>query len=381
MTLFLKSKNRFTVSSENALDAHKQLPRGLYSLLYDMNIGYYLQETTPFSFSGKKYGENIFMTERIFNTFLDRDCSTGVLLCGEKGSGKTLLSKTLSIKAHDVGMPTILISSPFHDSEFSLLISSIEQPCLIIFDEFEKVYKEQEHQNMILSLLDGVFNTKKMFIFTVNEPYKVNQYMINRPGRIYYNIRFEGLSEEFIREYCKDNLKYSQHVDDIVSISNLIRNFNFDMIKALVEEINRYNEEPFNLLKYMNIMLQADEEEYEVVDFIYSKNSLNKIAWSNKEHNFSTEFDKININLFNKNYAFYASFYEYDYDWYNSLSEEEKTENKEMLKNRAEYRFESKNLIDFNKFTGILTFQDPSGHQVKIRKSARKPMQIHNLLF
>ena len=72
-------------------------------------------------------------------------------------------------------------------------MQDIEQPCIILFDEFEKVYDDQD-QEKALTLLDGVFPSRKLFIMTVNNKWRVNEHMRNRPGRIYYMLDFAGFS-------------------------------------------------------------------------------------------------------------------------------------------------------------------------------------------
>jgi hypothetical protein len=121
----------------------------------------------------------------------------------------------------------------------------------VLFDEFEKVY-DKEEQESILTLLDGVFPSNKLFILTCNDKWRVDQHMRNRPGRIYYMLDFKGLDINFIREYCEDNLKNKEYIDSICKISTIYDSFNFDMMKALVEEMNRYDESPYESLKMLN---------------------------------------------------------------------------------------------------------------------------------
>ena len=83
--------------------------------------------------------------------------------------------------------------------------------------------------------------------------------MRNRPGRIFYMIDYKGLDVNFIREYCEDNLKNKQHIDSIANISTIFDAFNFDMLKALVEEMNRYNETPQEALRMLNVKQEFDE--------------------------------------------------------------------------------------------------------------------------
>jgi hypothetical protein len=76
--------------------------------------------------------------------------------------------------------------------------------------------------------------------------------MRNRPGRIYYMLDFKGLDPVFIEEYCNDVLNAKHYIPKIVEISALFEQFNFDMLKALVEEMNRYDESPQDALKMLN---------------------------------------------------------------------------------------------------------------------------------
>ena len=69
-----------------------------------------------------------------------------VLLAGEKGSGKTLLTKYISMEVAKQGIPTIVINQALHGERFNTFIQAIEQPCVILFDEFEKIYQPQNYQ-------------------------------------------------------------------------------------------------------------------------------------------------------------------------------------------------------------------------------------------
>ena len=257
MTYFLRNGNTFRASDELSLDLHKVLPVGNYIINKDMQGNLFFEMIDNFEVKGKIYGDTLRNTERILNTFMQREVSTGVMLNGEKGSGKTLLAKNLSVEAAKMGVPTIVINVPWTGDKFNTLIQSIEQPCVILFDEFEKVY-DKDDQEAILTLLDGVFPSKKLFILTCNDKWRVDNHMRNRPGRIFYMLDFTGLEAGFIREYCEDNLNNKGHIEKIISITSLFGQFNFDMLKALVEEMNRYNEDPATALKMLNAKPEYD---------------------------------------------------------------------------------------------------------------------------
>jgi hypothetical protein len=205
----------------------------------------------------------------VIRTFLSRPAATGVMLTGEKGSGKTLLTKNIAIELAKQGIPTIVINAPWHGDKFNSFIQTITQPCAILFDEFEKTY-DRDEQEAILTLLDGVFPSKKLFMLTTNDKYRVDFHMRNRPGRIFYMLDFKGLDSEFIREYCQDNLENKGHIEKIVSIASLFSEFNFDMLKALVEEMNRYNETPQESLKMLNAKPEFDGGSKYSVEIIHN---------------------------------------------------------------------------------------------------------------
>lgn len=261
MSYFLKSGNTFRVSSKEAMDLHDTLPAGNYVVKeMPMDGPLYLEMIESFQIKGKKYGDLNKNTDRILNTFLSRPSATGVMLAGEKGSGKSLLAKNLAIVAAEQHqIPTIVINAPWVGDKFNSFIQSIEQPVVILFDEFEKVY-DSDDQEKALTLLDGVFPTKKLFVLTCNDKWRVDSHMRNRPGRLFYMLDYKGLDTAFITEYCMDNLKPALqfHTEKLCQIASLFGQFNFDMLKATVEEMNRYDEAPEEALRMLNVKPEFD---------------------------------------------------------------------------------------------------------------------------
>lgn len=258
MARFIKNGNQFMVASEESMDVRDMLPAGNYTVK-EMPMGgpLYLEQIDSFTSISKVYGDCLKNTDRVIRTFLARPAATGVMLTGEKGSGKTLLTKNIAIELAKLDIPTIVINAPWHGDKFNSFIQTITQPCAILFDEFEKTY-DRDEQEAILTLLDGVFPSKKLFMLTTNDKYRVDYHMRNRPGRIFYMLDFKGLDGTFISEYCEDNLNNKTHIEKIVNISSLFAEFNFDMLKALVEEMNRYNETPQESLRMLNAKPEFD---------------------------------------------------------------------------------------------------------------------------
>lgn len=249
--MFVKKGSEFFVQAPDQRDLYENLPAQVYTVRISM-VGYYLEIAESFELPPRLYGNTNGQADRILNTFNLRPRSTGVLLAGEKGSGKTLLSKVICVKAIEAGMPVLLINSPHLGDGFLGFLEEIKQHCVVLFDEFEKVYPDKENQAPLLTVFDGVFSAKKLFILTVNDGMLVTGPMKNRPGRLFYNIEFKGLGMDFIEEYCQVNLKDHNLIRQIILLSTLFRAFSFDMLQAVVEELNRYGERPVDLLSILN---------------------------------------------------------------------------------------------------------------------------------
>ena len=251
MTSYIRSGNRFSVGDDKKFEVFSKMPAANYIVKIDQFDNYYLECVEPFPELGKLYGDCNRNADRIIRTFEDRSKATGVLLSGERGSGKSLLAKQVAKKCAEKGIPCIIVGQPYFGDDFNKFIQDIEQPAIIFFDEFEKVYDKQK-QPFVLSLLDGTFHSNKLFLLTCNDSWRVDENMHNRPGRLFYHIEYRGLSVEFIREYCEDVLINKTHIEKICQISKLFLAFNFDMLKALVEEMNRYDESPTEAFTLLN---------------------------------------------------------------------------------------------------------------------------------
>lgn len=259
-TVFLRNGAMWRVTDELALDMHDTLPAGNYTIVkHPLTEELMFERSDNFDMPPKLYGPVIKRAERILRTYQDRPFNTGVLLAGEKGSGKTQLARVIAHLGYALQMPCIIINQPWVGDAFSKLLMAVRQPCIVLFDEYEKVYNF-DSQKEVLTLFDGVFPTKKLFIMTCNDRWLINDHMRNRPGRIYYMIEFRGLDPEFITEYCNDQLQNKEHTAAILKIASMFNEFNFDMLKAIVEELNRYGETPQEVLDMLNARPDTDNE-------------------------------------------------------------------------------------------------------------------------
>jgi hypothetical protein len=173
-------------------------------------------------------------------------------------SGLIVMAKTQKAMA-DHSIITILINQALFGESFNAFIQNINQPAIVIFDEFEKVYSREDQTNL-LTIFDGTFPSKKLFLLTCNESHRVDSYMHNRPGRIFYSLAFGSLDSKFVEEYCLDNLKNLNNLKGIVVVSNFFSEFSFDMLQALVEEMNRYGETATQSMAMLNMKPHLDND-------------------------------------------------------------------------------------------------------------------------
>lgn len=265
MSSFIRNGNNYMVHPDDAMDIRPKLPPGTYSVMADPDRGFFLQTNPNLSVDHKVYGSSERMSDRILNTYSVRPQNTGVLLSGAKGTGKTVLGKLTAMKAVEKGMVTLMVNHPFTGESFNKFISNVSQECLVFFDEFEKVYRRPEDQALMLTLFDGLYKSKKLFVVTINQSDKISEFMLNRPGRFFYHLKYKGLTEQEIREFCADHLKDESKVQEIIKVSRNVKDFSYDILKSMIEEMNRYGEGVKDVLEILNVEVSPIFSSYKFV--------------------------------------------------------------------------------------------------------------------
>ena len=165
--------------------------------------------------------------------YVDNNKNLGIIYNGTKGTGKTVSAKLLCNK---LKLPVILLNHTY-DGLILDFIQSLEFECIIFIDEAEKTFTGNE-QEILLKMIDGVYNkSRKLYILTTNT-LTVNENLISRPGRIRYIQEFGNLSPESVNEYIDDNLVDKSKKDKILEQVDLLEISTIDILKALVDEVN-----------------------------------------------------------------------------------------------------------------------------------------------
>ncbi len=243
--------------------------------IYVTKEGLILEKEKDIELPQKVYGELNDVSNHILNTFQSRiKKTTGVLLSGIKGTGKTLLANILCKNAN---LPVIKITNP-DDLEIIIdFLKSLDSPYVLFIDEFEKKFPAPFNSGSkndtttplynFLSFLDGGDTNQKLVILTVNKVNVVAPELLERPSRIFYHFKYSGLTELEIEEYMSDYLAKNYPVKDrLDEIKNTIRDelttmssfggLTFDMLTAILEEVCRYPDISLaKLLSNLNIGL------------------------------------------------------------------------------------------------------------------------------
>ena len=259
-TTIIKSGDEIQLSSY-PVETLPSLPVGNWLLQVDAKGSFFLKKQRDFVLPERLYGNLDATVNRFLNTFNKKPGNLGILLTGLKGSGKSLLAKKLCI---DSKLPVILITEAYVGTTFQSFLSSITQPCIVLFDEFEKVYKERfdignkdnaNHtgsQEQLLTLFDGVFMSKKMFVLTSNST-MINDAFNNRPGRIHYKKDYDGLDEETIIEIIDDLLINKANKEELLNTCRMLMEINMDQLHTIIWEMNNYNETSKQVISLLNI--------------------------------------------------------------------------------------------------------------------------------
>ena len=267
----IESNGQFNIYGGNSIMTYDELPANYYKVCFNENKGFWLELHPEMQLKEDKiYGSHDKKADKVLNSFNMFNRNLGVMISGNKGMGKSLFARLLSRKAIERGLPVIVVN--FYVPNIMNYIDSIQQEVLILFDEFDKTFEEKIDYNPqyeVLNVLDGLSVGKKLFAFICNDLSEINDYMLNRPGRIHYHFRFDYPTDEEIREYLKDKLEpqYHDQINDIVKFSYMVK-INYDCLRAIAFELNngyKFKES----INDLNIIRSEDSRNYNKFEIKY----------------------------------------------------------------------------------------------------------------
>lgn len=237
----VQSGSRLQVYGED-VKTFKEIPIGSYDVGFSQMGGFFLRERNDIVPNEEKiYGNHEEKVEKVLRSFKLSNRNFGVMLSGQKGIGKSLFMRILASRGIEAGYPVITVSDPIPG--VSNFLASIDQEVIVLFDEFEKIFKgndDYDPQAEFLSLFDGVDGGKKLFVITCNEVGNLNEFLVNRPGRFHYHFTIGNPTPEEVTEYLIDKLNptYYDAIEKIVKLAQAI-NITYDYLRAIVFELNQ----------------------------------------------------------------------------------------------------------------------------------------------
>ena len=259
-------------------------PGKLYNLNYNYRSGYpYLEDGGVLSIPKKVYSteEDNMLSNMVLNHFKkDNKKTTGVLLDGLKGSGKTMMSKMIANKA---GVPIIAVSGNYRTNRLHEFFDKVDVPVCIMFDEIDK-NKEYWETEDLLTFLDGLQQQeKRLVMMTCNDTNNMSQYILNRCSRVLYYKYYEEIGYGIIWQIANDLLFDTKTDDEINEISNFIHDkfsvVSYDNVISFLQECATYPKYNYKgIVKFLNITLKDDDDDEDEKD-----NDTVKIKDTNEE--------------------------------------------------------------------------------------------------
>lgn len=268
--------------------------------------GFYLEYTQDqFQLPAVIHGKLIHTrSDKILNTYNTKSDSMATLATGNKGAGKTELTRLTANKAiTQHNLPVVVVDTPYNDSAFISFIQSLGE-VVVIMDEFVKLYEKNEdgtttsserNQNSLLSLFDGTTDGKRLILLTENHIHQVNEYFIDRPGRVYYHFHYGKLGEDETKSYLKFMKVSKKITKEIIIYSRSSQEFSFDILQAIAEEYLRYKEPLDTILEDLNVPIVSTY----LTTFLADNIKINSIGWEvvHQEEPYEVSNDHFRVNL------------------------------------------------------------------------------------
>lgn len=247
------------------------------------------------------YGNIEKTATRVWNTFAISRKSTGILLTGESGSGKSLLGELICNLAISKGIPVINIVNIRYTAELLDKLTRMDNVVLFM-DEFGKNVEHKEQGRMLTFFSDT--NTRKLFIITENSKYSISPYVLNRPGRIRYHIDYSKVPKDIVEDYLIKNNVEASFQEDLMTLYLNSRIFSFDHLQSIVSEHERYPEETLDeLIEILNlgILQKPYVVQFKNIIDLKSGEDITESADYNKNKSYDSwcvsDYEEISLNV------------------------------------------------------------------------------------
>ena len=250
-TIYVINGKNITLMDSVTSPVVESIPPAVYNIRFDMEGVHLIHLLDKFDLPTQFFGDiekqhDILITD--YRKAAVGKKSTGALLAGVKGNGKTLLMEKVSNTLISMDIPIISVEENIPAFILRKVIRSIGH-CCILFDEFEKNYnphtldpeRKSTHQVDLLTLFSDSSLKGVMFIMASNSTATINSMFLIRPGRLKRMITFTSPGFEHFTQIAKSKGVFDR-IDKytLAYIKDYLRccvniDFGIDVILELVE--------------------------------------------------------------------------------------------------------------------------------------------------
>ena len=231
-------------------------PGAVYNLKYDrFGPGVFIEEDGSLNIPKKLYNaeeDTVFMNRVLKYYNQTTKQTTGIMLEGLKGTGKTVMAKVLALNSN---LPILVVDPETPADKLNAFFTKFtETEYCIIFDEVEKNWRTTD----LLGYLDGVQSTsKKLVLMTCNEINRVSEYLQDRCSRIRYKRTFKTCDNvRFIKQIIEDKGITDTNDELYTFMATRIENLTIDNILSFIEEKQLFTDlDNETIIKDLNIKL------------------------------------------------------------------------------------------------------------------------------
>lgn len=252
-TSFIRIGNKIIVETSPAI-AKDRLEAGTYSLLYDPYKGTFAFEEINFKndsilplpspeFEKVINQMSMFMSPEVKTKFKDFGYlyKRGILLHGNPGTGKTIITTRITEKAvQDYNAICLFVENinALKKAYEFLNESQPEQLLVVVFEEFDRLAEDSEED--LLLLLDGqIQRDSVIFLATTNNLNKIPP-RLYRPGRMSSVIEVNYPTDNVRRAYFENKLgKNFKHLTEWIEKTE---GLSVDELKEIVQAVYILNE-------------------------------------------------------------------------------------------------------------------------------------------
>lgn len=249
--------NHIVVTSINNTGVIDHVPAHVYNLRVNMAGELLLvKDRKRFEVPMTKFGKHRKYHTTITTRYDRHGSALGVLLYGEKGTGKSLLSEDLANWMLGQDLPVLLIDIEIPAALLNAALSVIG-PCMVYFDEFGKVYDESARSQFLTTFSDTSLKGV-LFVVTGNSSDEFSNYMFNRPGRFEFAIHYTSLSAEVAKEVATHH-HLNDEMSDLLIRHTVLNSSSMDIATKLASVLRQCKtiEEAEELVEILNVPRMA----------------------------------------------------------------------------------------------------------------------------